>query len=78
MSQMIEHKGLLFRIDPKASNRLQYSKNKGVSWMLKMVAPSSMGEFVELLDGGDEILATTTKGLYYSKNTGSSFMPRRR
>ena len=70
MSQMIEHKGLLFRIDPKASNRLQYSKNKGVSWMLKMVAPSSMGEFVELLDGGDEILATTTKGLYYSKNTG--------
>ncbi len=78
MSQMIEHKGILYRIDPKAANRLQYSKNKGVSWMLKMVAPSSMGEFVDLMDDGNEILATTTKGLYYSKNGGSSFMLRSR
>ena len=46
--------------------------------MLRMVAPGFMGDLIELMNGGDELLATTTKGLYYSKNDGASFMKRGR
>lgn len=78
MSQMIKYNGMLYRIDPKNPKKLQYSKNNGLSWYVRYTATFSMGEFVELMDNGDELFVTTTKGMYISKNGGLSFIRRNR
>jgi hypothetical protein len=37
---------------------------------------SSCGDFEDLTDNGKEILATTSKGIYYSTNDGRSWFKR--
>jgi len=78
MSQMINYGGELIRISPKDNQKLEYSRNKGVSWMPRCSASSSRGKFIDLVDNGNEILATTEKGLFYSKNKGVSWALRKR
>ena len=35
MSQMINYGGELIRISPKDSKKLEYSKNKGLTWSIR-------------------------------------------
>lgn len=64
----------LIRINPE-NNRIEASTNQGRSWMTRY-SGSFYGEFQSLTSGNGEILATTTKGLYASRNGGRSWMKR--
>ena len=68
----------LLRIDPNDSRKLQYSRNGGRGWMTRYPGHSSTGDFQDLADNGNEILATTSRGLFYAKkSTGGSAWTRR-
>lgn len=75
MSQMINRGNELIRICPNNENKVEYSTNGGRSWISRY-SGSSCGEFEDLTDNGNEILATTSKGLYYSTNEGRSWIKR--
>ena len=72
MPQMISYGGELIRISPKDSKKLEYSKNNGLSWNARCGGSGNYGKFIDLMDNGKEILATTEKGLFYSTNKGLS------
>jgi len=76
MSTMIKLGNELLRINPKDSQKLEYSTNNGSSWNTRYSGSSSTGNFQDLTDSGKEILGTTSKGLYYSTNKGSSWNKR--
>ena len=63
MPQMISYGGELIRISPKDSKKLEYSKNNGLSWNARCGGSGNYGKFIDLMDNGKEILATTEKGL---------------
>jgi hypothetical protein len=75
MGKMINRRDELIRISPKDSEKLEYSSNDGKSWYTRY-SIGSAGDFEDLIDNGDEILATTSKGLYYSNNEGKSWYKR--
>lgn len=77
MPKMIHYGGELIRISPKDSKKLEYSKSNGLTWNLRC-AGSSCGKFIDLMDNGKELLATTEKGLYYSTNKGQIWNLRKR
>lgn len=77
MPQMINYGGELIRISPKDSKKLEYSKNNGQSWILRYIGSSSYGKFIDLIDNGKELIATTEKGLFYSTNKGQSWIIRK-
>lgn len=65
----------LIRISPKQANKLETSSNDGRTWTVRY-SGSSAGDFEDLTDNGKEILATTSKGLYFSVNEGRSWLKR--
>jgi ligand-binding sensor domain-containing protein len=69
MSQMINRAGELIRINVE-KNFIEYSSNNGKVWHRRSGQSHSMGTLHDLMDSGDEILVTTSKGLYYSSNEG--------
>lgn len=73
MAALISYGAEMIRISPKSPSKIEYSKNGGSSWISRYTG-SSYGEFMSLSDGGNVLLATTSKGLYYSKNGGSSWL----
>ena len=75
MCLMINRGGELIRISPKDPDKLEYSTNDGRSWMTRY-SGSTAGRFEDLTDNGKEILATTSKGLYYTRDEGRSWMKR--
>jgi photosystem II stability/assembly factor-like uncharacterized protein len=77
MSNMIEVDGKLIRISPKDSHKIECSTDGGRSWSQRYNS-SSVGDFEDLTDNGDEIIATTSKGLYSSKDGGRSWSFRSR
>ena len=66
----------LLRISPKDARKLEYSTNDGHTWITRCSSSSSTGEFVELMDNGKELLAQTTKGLFFSRNDGRTWTKR--
>lgn len=77
MPQMINYGGELIRISPKDNKKIEFSRNNGLTWILRSTN-SSTGGFVDLMDNGSEILATTNKSLYFSRNKGLTWILRRR
>lgn len=75
MSQVITHNGVLVRINPQRSNRIEVSKDGGRIWM-KRYEGMMFGDFIDLNDAGAEIIATTTRGVYASKDEGLSWRKR--
>lgn len=75
MCLMINRGGELIRISPKDPDKLEYSTNDGRSWMTRY-SGGSAGRFEDLTDNGKEILAMTSKGLYYTRDEGRSWMKR--
>ncbi len=89
MPQMITYGSELIRINP-SNNKIEYSTNRGSSWITRY-SGSGCGQFRDLLeygneiiactdnqDGGRELLGSSNDGhLYYSTNKGSSWIRRR-
>ena len=73
MATMLNYKGKLYRINPAKASELQFSTNNGLSWHHRSNAMSTMGDFLEIMDGGNEMLARCGKGLFFSTNEGVSF-----
>ncbi len=74
---MIQCREGLLRVCPTNKSKLEISRNNGSLWMLHYPGNSIVGEFIELMDGGNELLAQTTKGLFYSISDGKSWIKRR-
>ena len=68
MAQMILHGRELIRINTQ-KNYIEYSTNDGRSWHTRYTCTHA-GNFIDLLDYGSEIIACTSKGIYFSMNKG--------
>ena len=75
MSQVVTHNGALMRITPQQRHRIEISKDGDLIWRLRYEG-MMYGEFIDLNDAGTEIIATTTKGVYASKNEGMVWLKR--
>lgn len=78
MPLMIVLNNELLRICPKDANKLEFSLNNGQTWLPRYVSHSSIGKFIDLVDTGKELLATTTVGLCFSVNGGRTWLLRRK
>lgn len=70
MGQIVNFGREMIRINSE-KNRIEYSTNGGNSWHSRY-SGSNAGEFYSLCDYGNELLACTSKGVFYSKNGGNS------
>lgn len=77
MPVMIVLNNELLRISPKDAHKLEFSLNKGQTWLPRYVSGSNIGEFIDLVDTGKELIATTTIGLCFSVNGGRTWLRRR-
>lgn len=75
MSQMINRGKELIRICPTQSTKIEFSTNGGRVWITRY-SGTFAGDFLDLVDSGKEILAQTSKGLYYSNNEGRVWIKR--
>lgn len=66
---MIKIGNELIRIHPSKCEDIQYSIDNGNTWITRY-SGNSVVKFSDLADSGGEILANTSKGLYYSTNKG--------
>ena len=76
MPQLIVKDGEMIRISPKNKRRLEVSTNNGGSWMTRYTGAANTGEFLDLIVNGDELIATTENGLFFSSNNGESWIRR--
>ena len=76
MAQMIVREKEMLRISPKDSRILESSRDDGRTWSRRFGGLTNVGEFSELTDAGKEILAQTSRGLFYSKNDGITWTKR--
>ncbi len=72
MPKMIPFGGELIRINP-SNNHVEFSHNKGVSWMTRC-SSSGYGVFKDLLEYDGALYACTSKGVYCSSNKGVSWI----
>jgi hypothetical protein len=78
MSTMISRGKELIRIRPDNPTQLEYSTSSGRVWSRRYNGNTSTGTFIELIDNGREILASTNKGIFYSTNEGRVWSLRKR
>jgi len=74
MPQLITYGSELIRINP-SYNRIEYSTNRGASWVSRY-SGNSCGSFRDLLPYNGKIIAITDKGVYCSSNKGASWISR--
>lgn len=75
MASMIDIGKEWLRISPKDDRILEFSRNEGRSWHLRV---KFRAHFEELIEGHGELLAQTDEGLFFSRNDGRSWTLRRR
>ena len=75
MANLINLGSELLRICPTNSNKIEVSTNDGRTWSSRYSGPNN-GDFQSISTNGSELLATTTKGLYVSKNGGRNWNKR--
>ena len=78
MPQTLSRGKQLIRICPRDAKKIEYSTDGGRSWATRFSGYSWIGEFRELIDNGNEIIAQTTKGICYSTDEGRSWNMRHR
>jgi len=76
MSTMVIKGKEMIRISPKDPRKLEYSNNNGANWLTRWPAQSRTGSFIDLMDNGRELFATTSEGLFCSTNNGLSWTRR--
>lgn len=74
MPTMISRGKELIRINPKDPKCLEISTSGGRIWTPRYYGHGNIGEFYDIMDAGKELLATTSKGLYYSTNEGRTWI----
>ena len=74
MAQIVQYGSELIRINTQ-KNTLESSKDGGRSWHRRYTG-SNAGTYVDLFSLESEILACTSKGVYYSKDEGRSWHSR--
>jgi len=74
MPQMIMLGSEMIRIHP-AKKTIEDSTSQGRNWSTRY-SSSTCGEFIDLLPYGNELLAVTSKGIYYSTSQGRSWSSR--
>ena len=75
MPKLISYGNEMIRIS-NDGKKIEYSTNKGSSWIPRSTLTSSNGKALDLLVYGDEILLLTDKKIMYSKNKGVSWIQR--
>lgn len=75
MSLMVYKEGELLRISPRSKDEIEVSTNKGRTWISRYKG-TSCGDFIDIIWAEDELLAQTTRGLYYSTNFGRAWLKR--
>ena len=75
MPEIINNGKGLLRIN-KSKNVIEYSRTDGRAWVLWCNCGTMYGTFHDLLKYGNEILACTSKGLYFSRTDGRSWVMR--
>jgi hypothetical protein len=75
MGQMIQLNNELIRICPNNKQKIEYSRNNGITWIIRY-AGASCGDFNDIIDDGKEIIGMTSKGVYYSRNQGITWIKR--
>ena len=73
MSQIITAGKEFLRISPKNSCHIEYSYNGGRNWPVRYIGTTA-GQFKGLQIAGNEIIALTSKGVYYSKDNGRTWL----
>lgn len=73
MSQIIVVGKEMLRISPKNPNHVEYSYNGGRSWLVRYLG-TTVGQFKDLQIAGGEIIALTSKGTFYSKTQGRTWL----
>lgn len=71
MSQVIVVGKEKIRISPKNAGHIEYSYNGGRSWLVRYIGTTA-GQFKDLQIVGNEIIALTSKGTFYSKRKSSA------
>lgn len=74
MPQMIKRGNELIRINPQR-NILEFSTSNGLNWN-SCFTDSMCGTFYDLMDNGKEILAQTSRGLWFSTSEGRNWNKR--
>ena len=71
MPQIIQKGNELIRISPTKKGELDYSTDNGRNWNRRRAANPTYGEFIDLLDVGNEVLAIMKDGkeIYYSADS---------
>lgn len=77
MSVLLNRGKELIRINPSNPQRLEVSINSGRVWSMRFYGLPNVGTFIDLVDNGKEILATTSKGLFFSINEGRGWTRRK-
>jgi hypothetical protein len=72
MSQLINHKGDLIRINPTDKQKIECSTDGGRNWRTRH-SNKTAGDFNDLADSGTEIIGSTSKGVYASKDSGRTW-----
>ena len=73
MSQVIVVGKEMLRISPKNPNHVEYSYNGGRSWLVRYLGLTA-GQFRDLQIVGSEIIALTSKGTFFSKTQGRTWL----
>ncbi len=76
MSRLISCSGKLYRI--MGGREIAVSSDNGINWMTIYRSGFGMGDITDLLDNGNEILALSDGGLYYSTDGCRNFWRRSR
>lgn len=71
MAQLIMIGKEWIRINPNDNMKLEYSTTQGKNW--NNLYKSNIGEMLDLIVNDDEILAQTSKGLFYSTTKCRNF-----
>lgn len=73
MSQVIVVGKEMLRISPRNTSHIEYSYNGGRSWLVRYLGMTA-GQFRDLQIVGSEIIALTSKGTFYSKTQGRTWL----
>lgn len=71
MAQLIIREKEWIRINPQDKTKLEYSTTDGKNWNSRY--KSSIGDILDLIDNGKEVLAQTSKGMFYSTTECRNF-----
>lgn len=78
MGTMVNHGKELIRICPTSTEKIEMSPDGGRCWCQRYYGSPVTGHFSDLMDNGNELLGSTSEGLFVSHDDGRTWSLRRR